>query len=166
MLFPWKRQEILQNFLHDVQKEKTVNPQSFWEFREFYSPGYYIFNKNGVSQIQLLTAQKKISVPLKTQYIDSIFLTFTSPHLTSIEALVTTPDVEKIVAVQKVPKKFIIFSGKNEIVYRDLGNNLHIIFVKSESLMATANGFFDYTGDDKNLVTGKYWFDSTVLDTK
>src|SRR5581483_2899830 len=47
-LFPQKRDMILKQFVQNVEKTHQVDPQKFWEFREFFSPGYYTFNRLGL----------------------------------------------------------------------------------------------------------------------
>lgn len=170
-LFPWKRQVILQNFLQETEKAQEINAQSFWEFREFYSPGYYTFDRNGLSGSPVERIEKKVGIQInnphiQTTYIDKTFLIFTSPHLTSIDALVTTNDLTKIIVMNSLHPVTTFFSAKNELIYKDANGNIHILFVKSIQEMKTANGYFDYTGTDASLLKGKYWLDATVLDGK
>ncbi len=165
-LFLPKREFVLQSFLGSVRQANRVDPQKFWEFREFYSPGYFIFNKNGLSQSQIKAVESKIGVSISTKYIDRIFLTFTSPHLTSFEAFVTTNDLSNILTTPALNRKQIIFSDKNTLVYKDNKQLSHIIFLKQLSEMERANGFFNYSDTDKNLAKGKNWLEVTTLDEK
>ena len=166
MLFPFKRQMVLHDFLNKVQKSQTIPAQDFWKFREFYSPGSYVFADTGLSANQIASAEKITGVSLSASMVDRIFLTFSSPHAISIEALVVTPNLAQVVDLNTLDKKQVLFSRSNELVYKDSKGFIHILFVKSETQMQSANGFFDYSGADKHLVTGKYWFDSTVIDGK
>lgn len=165
-LFPFKRQMLLHNFMGVVQKEKTVDPQTFWEFREFYSPGYYTVNKTGLSQNQIQIAEKSIGIFLTKQPNTNIFLSFTSPHLHSMEALVTTSSLGNVVNDQTIEKAKVLLAGNNETVFTDAKGDTYILFLKPVSDMQTANGYFDYKDVDKNIVQGKYWLDITKLDGK
>lgn len=162
-LFPFKRQMVLNDFLLEVQKKHTISAQDFWKFREFYSPGSYIFERRGIPSGQLVQGEYNLGIVPVTSKVDRIFLIFSSPHLKSMEALVTTPYLSNVVDLTSLDKKTIIFSAINELIYKDSDGKMHIFFVKPESQMQSANGFFDYTGEDKHLVAGKYWFDSTVV---
>lgn len=165
-LFPFKRQMILHDFMSTVKQQKTIEPQKFWEFREFYSPGYYTVSKTGLSQSQIQSVENKVGVTLANTPGTDIFLIFTSPHLSSLEALVTTNSLSDAVTVGNTQKTKILLSTSNETVFTDTQGNTYIIFLKPVSAMQTANGFFDYNDADKALVQGKYWLDITKLDGK
>lgn len=161
-LFPIKRQMVLQTFINNTKQNNKIDSQKFWEFREFYSPGYFNFNKNGLTSSQIKAARDKSGVSINLKNIDRFFLTFTSPHLTSLEALVTTNKLTDVINTATFDSKSIIFSNNNTLIFKD--KNIHIIFLKSESDMQRANGFFDYSEADKNLVNGKYWLEVTTID--
>lgn len=163
-LFPFKREMILQNFLQATQQAKTISPQQFWQFREFYSPGFYTFNRNGIEIRTVRTAENKIGLHIVTNPDTITFLTFTSPHLVSIEALVTTDTLARVVNIESIQKASIVLAMPNETIVKDTKGNTYIIFLKSISAMKTANGFFNYTDADKSLVEGKYLLDITMLD--
>lgn len=165
-LFPFKREMVLHDFMNTVQQQKTVKPQKFWEFREFYSPGYFTVNKTGLSKSQVQTAENAVGIVLTQKPNADVFLAFTSPHLSSLEALVATNALGDLVNVQKIQKEKVILSTNNEAVFTDTKGNTYIVFLKPVSDMQTANGFFDYKDADKNLVAGKYWLDITKLDGK
>ena len=165
-LFPMKRQMVLQTFLDTVKKTNTINPQKFWEFREFYSPGYITFNKNGLSNSQIKAVENKTGVLVDMKYTDRIFLTFTSPHLVSFEALATTDDLSKLLNIKTPDPKQVIFSSNNTLIYKDSSQRIYIIFLKSEPDMQLANGFFSSSDMDKTLIKGKNWLEVTALDEK
>jgi len=165
-LFPIKRQMVLQAFLDTVKKTNTVNPQKFWEFREFYSPGYITFNNNGLSNSQIKTAENKTGIFVNTQFINRIFLTFTSPHLSSFEALTTSNDFSKFINIKTLDVRQVIFSNNNTLIYRDGKQRIYVLFLKSQSDMESANGYFSDSDADKSLINGKDWLEVTALDTK
>lgn len=161
-LFPFVRQARWNSFITQTLSEGNINPQKFWEFREFYSPGYYTFDRNGLDKLTLSKAQNIINIPLNIQYIDRFFITFTSPQLTSIEALTTANNLSKVVNLNSLNKNFILLSKKNQIIYKNK-QTVYLFFLKTNKEMKTANGFFDYNNQDKNIIKGKCWLDITMI---
>jgi len=165
MLFPQKREMVLQTFISSIKQNNSIDAQKFWEFREFYSPGYFTFDRNGLNNTQIKTVENKTGIFVNMQHVSRIFLTFTSPHLNSYEALVTTTKLSDVVNSQALGPK-TIFSNSNTLMYKDSQGLTHVIFLKPLSEMERANGFFNYTDTDKSIVAGKNWLEVTTLDQK
>lgn len=166
MLFPQKRQMVLQSFISSTKQTNKIDPQKFWEFREFYSPGYFTFNRNGLTNTQIKTVENKTGISVDMNNVSRIFLSFTSPHLNSYEALVSAVKLSDVVNVQTLGSKETIFSNNNTLIYKDSTKRTHIIFLKPLSEMERANGFFNYNDTDKSIVQGKNWLEVTTLDEK
>jgi len=47
-LFPFFRQNQFNQFKKYLLTASDFNPQIFWRFREFYCPGYFVFNRQGI----------------------------------------------------------------------------------------------------------------------
>jgi len=165
-LFPIKRQMILQTFISSTKQTNNIDPQKFWEFREFYSPGYFTFNRNGLTNAQIKTIEDKTGIPVDMKNVSKIFLIFTAPHLNSFEGFVTTTKLSDVVNIQALGSKETIFSNNNTLMYKDSMGSTHVIFLKPLSEMERANGFFNYNDTDKSLVQGKNWLEITTLDEK
>lgn len=165
-LFPFKRQMVWNSFISGAAGSQTISPQSFWEFREFYSPGYYQFDRNGLAPTHILSIETKLGISINQKNIDRVFLTFTSPYLTSIEALTTTNKIGEIINISSLDEKELLLSRNNEIIYKDSNGIVHIVFLKSIDEMKTANGFFDYNDRDQSIVKSKYWLDDTAIQLK
>ena len=48
LLLPFKSEAILNDFINKTKIAGAINPQEYWQFREFYSPGYFTFAKQGL----------------------------------------------------------------------------------------------------------------------
>lgn len=166
MLFPQKRQMVLQSFISSTKQTNKIDPQKFWEFREFYSPGYFTFNRNGLTNTQIKTVENKTGISVDMNNVSRIFLSFTSLHLNSYEALVSAVKLSDVVNVQTLGSKETIFSNNNTLIYKDSTKRTHILFLKPLSEMERANGFFNYNDTDKSIVQGKNWLEVTTLDEK
>lgn len=46
-LWAQKRKILWKKFINKVEKDKKIDPQSFWKFREFYCPGAFFFKRKG-----------------------------------------------------------------------------------------------------------------------
>ncbi len=150
MLFPWRREVILQNFESLTKSSRQIDPQEFWKFREFYSPGSFIVEKKGLTDPELSTV-KNIFI-LHGNYLPVEI--FSSNKIKSIESLV---DSEKLTNFIPKPNDKILLNSPSQIMYES-GNYLFIEFIMPVSQMQKADGFFDYTGDDKDMLKGKFWF--------
>lgn len=162
-LFPQKRQMILQNFIKDTITEGKINPQAYWEFREFYSPGSFEFSRRGLSPTILTTVIKTWNIPLRQPTDIFPFLLFTSPHLQSVDSLTTMAEMEETVDSNKLATTQILFKNENAIIYQTDKETVKIIFLLSGDEMKKANGFFEYNEKDKKLTQGKYWLNTTLI---
>jgi len=160
-LYPQKRQQILNEFIKETEKNQHINAKSFWKFREFYSPGSFVFNKNGISHNKISPILQELGIQLNPEYVHLYFLLFTSPKTISIEALITTDHLPSIlVDIDGDP----VLTGNNQLIVKKKDTML-IVFIKSISDMKKANGFLDYNGSDKSLVENKYWLVITKVAT-
>src|SRR3989344_4701200 len=86
LLFSFKRQTILSEFINKT-KNNGINPQEYWKFREFYSPGYFNFSKDGINNPLLKQTKEKVGVKYNDKNIDLTFLVFSSPRTSSLDML-------------------------------------------------------------------------------
>ena len=161
MLFSFKRQVIYNNFIQQVKKENTINPQAYWEFREFYSPGYFTLAKNGLTTSIVDTTEKNIGVKIKANSLQVPFAIFHSAKLESLDALSSKVNLSEI-ATDVIPKN-IIFRDSDSLIYRDGSKTVKIIFIKPQSEMKKAVGFFENNDTDEKITHGKYWLNITTV---
>lgn len=157
-LFPQKRQMLLQNFIKDTTTEGKINPQAYWEFREFYSPGSFEFSREGLNV-------KTWKIPLRQTQDLFPFLLFASPYLESVDSLTAVKNMEEIVDSSKLGATQILFKNENSIIFQEDKKTVKIIFLLSEQEMKKANGFFEYNEKDKKLTQGKHWLNITLIKT-
>lgn len=162
-LFPQKREVILQNFITETRKEGKINPQAYWEFREFYSPGFFKFSRAGLNKTTLSTLFKNWNISLQPTSTLFPFLLFTSPHLISVDNLTTNKTLAEIVDIKNIPTVQILFQNKDSLIFQSNDNIINIIFILSGNDMKMANGFFEYNDKDKKLTEGKNWFNVTQI---
>ncbi len=163
-LFTLKRQATLNEFINKT-KNNGVDPQEYWKFREFYSPGYFAFSKGGIERNLLKLTKGKIGIKYNEKNIDLIFLVFSSPQVSSLDMLTKQTDLDSIVAGQQLLKENIIFMNKNSLIYKESPKTIKVVFLLSNSEMKKANGFFKYTENDKKITTGENWFNITSIKT-
>lgn len=163
MLFPFKRQAILTEFIHKTKTEGKINPQEYWQFREFYSPGYFTFSETGVSESIVNNVVKEIGVKYNRKEIDLTDLFFSSPRLNSLDMLTKQSSLNRLIDQKQFQKEKIIFIGSNSLIYQENPRAIKIVFLLSNADMQKANGFFDYQDKDKQLTEGENWFNITSL---
>lgn len=158
-LFPIKQQILWERFRNETLT-KGFNPQTYWEFREFYSPGYFIYNKTA--------SINEITQSLKTYQINSpasflTLLTFHSPRLSSIDTLTTHSKLDDILENSPLMQAVTIYRTENARIFLETKKVIVITFILPVSEMQKANGFFDYRDEDKELVKNKFWFNVTRI---
>ena len=93
LLFSFKRQMVLNDFLSSVKEEKNIDGKTYWQFREFYSPGYFVFSKKGLVNSVIKSAQKEIGINYNGKGIFRSFLFFSSQKLDSLDMLTSYSDL-------------------------------------------------------------------------
>ena len=161
-LFPFKRDMVFNNFLNSTKNENTIDPQKFWEFREFYSPGYFYFNDQGINNS--LIADSKSQLGINPSEISLYFSRFSSNHSLSLDGLTSAKSLNQVFDISQADMKKLLFQNSNSLIFKDSNNQTYVVFILPESEMQKANGFFDYQGKDKNLLKNKNWFSITKLD--
>jgi hypothetical protein len=162
-LFLFKRQAVLNQFIDNTKINNKINPQEYWKLREFYSPGYFIFSRNGIEKTKLLQTKEKVGIKLNAKNIDLVFLVFSSPRADSLDMLTKQTNLNSIITGQQLSKENIIFMNKNSLIYEENPKTMKIVFLLSNTEMKKANGFFKYTENDKKITEGENWFNITSL---
>lgn len=163
-LFPFISENRLTTFLDTSTSEKEISPRSYWEFREFYSPGSFIFDKKGISNTHTEPVLTNAEVTLHANAQVTPFLAFTSRKLHSVDYITTANSLDQIIDEITIDEKnLLLIKTDTERVYRKNSTTYVLLFLKSPDQMRTANGFFDYRIADKELTEGKYWFNVTVI---
>lgn len=163
-LFTYKRQATLSEFINS-SKTNGINPQEYWKFREFYSPGHFTYSKEGIGENLLNLTKIKTGIKYNEKNIDLAFLVFSSPHVNSLDMLTKQTSLNSIVTEKQLPKEDIIFMDKNSLIYRENPKTIKIIFLLKNAQMKKANGFFKYTEADKQVTEGENWFNISSINT-
>lgn len=153
-----KREKMLKNFITNVQTSQGVHGQDYWEFREFYSPGNFIFDRNGI---------KKINIPPDTLPFLSFdqfqpYLYFSSPYLSSVDSLIDEKDLQKLISPTMPEGSTILFKSNTALLFQKI-NITYLLFVLPYEEMKKTNGFFNYDGQDKTLLRNKNWYNVTII---
>jgi hypothetical protein len=143
--FPFKRQIMLNTMLTKIDKDKKIDAQEFWQFREFYYPGAISFNRTGLAEQSPYTFD-----PLLKPFL---FTSFHSKYISSYEYLVTMNDLNYVVPFNEDWKLYL----ESSVAVRKRNNTVDIVFIKPVSEMVKANGFLDYKDKDKKLLEAKFW---------
>ena len=163
LLFPFKRQAILNDFISKTKMAGRIDAKDYWKFREFYSPGSFTFAKDGIAKSLSENATRQIGINYNSKLIDSTFLFFSSDRLDSLDMLTKQEDLNKIIDLEQIPKKNIIFRNKNCLIYKVNTNTVRIAFLLNMNDMQKVNGISDYL--DSQSSKGEDWFNVTSLKT-
>lgn len=160
-IFSFKRNSTLNNFINITKSKGAIDSQEYWEFREFYSPGYFVFSNSVINKTLLDKAKAIIGLKYNEKNVSLVFLIFSSPNLNSIDMLTKQTDLTKM--FNKPQNINVIFINKNCLIYKADSTTIKIVFLLSNADMRRANGFFDYQDKDKKITEGENWFNITSL---
>lgn len=160
LLFSPKREMTFNSFLNKTKQEQKINPQEFWKFREFYSPGYFELKDQGLENSEVQSAINEIGL-IKPN--DVIFTSlFRSKHSISLDGLTENETLDKVIDLNSIQN--IAFQNDHSAIFTNNSGETIMIFLLPISEMKKANGFFEYDGKDKELLENKYWFNITKLE--
>jgi len=162
-LFPLFRQNQFNQFKNYLLTASDFNPQIFWRFREFYCPGYFVFNRQGIDFYGALSGFKYF---LRTANdLNLAFAQYNCRYLNSLEFLTEKETLFDLLNKEKVSQKSNIIRQTKEFIFfqEKKSGNYYIIFLLNGEKMKKAVGFFDYQEKDRELTRKKNWFDITLL---
>lgn len=163
-LFPFKREMIWNEFQQKVKTNNAVDAKTFWQFREFYYPGYFKFERLGFDQAKTNEAAYNLHVELLPEASASAFLIYNAGKLHSLEALVNTDNLSKTLRDSGSNRADVILDDTSNLMYLS-PKKARIIFIKPISEMVKANGYYDYKDPkDSALIDGKYWLSVSEVD--
>lgn len=162
MLVAAQRSSRYTNFASAIEKDNNIDGKKFWEFREFYSPGSFVFRKTGVDRHEVDRVLKEMNVRIYPDRDIFPYQLYYSPHITSIESLVTTATIS---AFMKIPSITYNCYVKTQTQFMcQSQRNVLIGFIKPLDEMKKTNGFYDYARDDvRKIVKDKMWLDITQI---
>lgn len=152
-LYPFVRFQLLNRFLTNTVKNKTINAKEFWQFRDFYYPGSIRFNKMGLTDFDYTSFTRDIPIILTKKIAPVLY--FHSNLIESYETLGTV-NGPSVFSMRPNDEWRIIFQGKNEMI-GESDKAILITFIKPIAEMEKANGYFDYKDKDKKLLENKNW---------
>jgi hypothetical protein len=161
-LSPSQSQKLLITFIDQTKQNQKVDPQQFWQTREFYSPGSAFLQKEGLPQQQTKDILSTAGIRTNPQVTLHSFLLFQSPKWQSLETFVTKETIPDLITINNANYSKIIDTPALQLYEND--NSYKLIFIKPIKEMITANGFFDYKEKDMALLKDKYWMTVNVIE--
>lgn len=152
-LLGFKSKNLYNSFVSQVIKDGEIDAKAFWKFREFFSQGYFDFNKDYI----------KVSSILEIYNLDkdkNEILYFKSQRLNSTESIVKDKNFFR---KDLFGCEYVIFESDKEIICRRNGGKTIISFIKNIDEMREANGLFDYLETEKELLKDKFWLNYTEI---
>lgn len=162
-LFPFRRNQLWKTFLNNTKSHQVISSKEFWEFRDFYYPGSLVFNVKKLSQKETADAFSTLKISVLPDQYFYPFLYFSSNKIHSLESLVKVSSINNILLPQAIPSNSTIILRDTSTLFYISNNTATLIFIKPVEEMITANGYFNYKRDDKELLKDKFWFVYTVI---
>lgn len=152
------RNNLLQKFTSQVIEDNFLDAKSLWEFRERYSPGSFKINPDHIEIFQTFRITS-VNSSGSTE-----ILYFKSPRLISTDTI-SSKYISPSEHLNGQKLKSILFENNSSVIYslNDSPEETHIWFIKPIDQMQEANGFFDYSSEELDLIKGSYWINHSVL---
>jgi hypothetical protein len=163
LLIPYKNEVLLNEFIQSTKAAGEINPQAYWQFREFYSPGHFMFARAGITTSLIENATGKIGIKYDQKKIDLTDLLFSSQRLSSLDMLTKQSSLSAIFDKKQFKIGQVIFMSKHSLIYQEDAKTIKIVFLLPNNDMKMANGFFDDTDIDKKITEGENWFNITSI---
>lgn len=160
-IFNFKKEKKFKEFNNYLVTTKNFNPQIFWQFREFFCPGYFEANKNGLKNVNLRTFEYLKNI----QKINLIFAKYNCPYLKSYENLTKENSLLFFLNENKIKNNYQLIRKTNEFIYfkNKNQNTYYFIFLVDNEKMKKAVGFFDYKEKDKKTTENMKWLNITII---
>ncbi|PIV08470.1 hypothetical protein COW38_01900 [Candidatus Collierbacteria bacterium CG17_big_fil_post_rev_8_21_14_2_50_45_7] len=155
-LLPTARTNYLDQLLQQTKSTKHLDPQKYWETREFYYPGVFYVFQDGLSIDNITDFVHQTGINLKLKG-DFPILVYKSPKWSSYESLVNTNQLADLV---DLPSSTPIYQDSQTIIYQ-IDNKVLIFFIKPYDELKVTNGFI-YT-KEAILKDYYYWFGVSVI---
>lgn len=139
---PFARTQLLNRFIQTVEQDKAIDPEQFWEFRDFYAATTSTFNPNNI----------RIKKP---------FLSMVTSYMNSNDYLLP-PDADTALDASPYTGKGVKIHNSDTLVFIE-GRRMYIRFKKPLDEMQKANGFFRYFGVDLEKYKDYVWYNDTVI---
>jgi hypothetical protein len=162
MVFSTKRTSLWNVFYSDLVATKKVDGKKFWEFREFYSPGHFVYKRDGFAKEEVEKNLTKLGIT-KSIGDEHFFLLYSSNRIKSIESLSTIRTLDEVLKTYDIKRDNSLLQGDNFFLWEENDKKVFLIFLLDNNEMMRANGFFDYAEEDKELVEGKKWLVFTLI---
>ncbi len=159
-----KRIYLWQQFEKKITASKFIDGREFWQLREFYYPGYFIVNKEGLNDEQVFSFLKQTELSIKGGVFFYPFLQYKSGKFNSLEALVTKSTISLLFKNLSLSNKKIILNTGDQLVFFKNTKQVVLVFIKPMSEMKATNGFFDYEDREKEFTKYKLWLSISIID--
>lgn len=151
-----QHQTYLTEYLESVTTKQTIDPQEFWQFRQTYSPGHFTINEQAIThgQTYTLTALTGDITPL---------LSYHSSSITSTDSLVKNTVDNQTLLESEAFAEVLVASNSLSVSRDSAARKIRLAFTATPSEMRKANGFFDYTATEQELLEKVLWYNVTVI---
>jgi|GEM_PF-2645521 len=147
---------ILNSLISKTQANRSLNPQQYWETREFYYPGVFYVFKDGLTDQNIADFESQTMLNLKRANTFPI-LVYSSTKLHSYESLVNTNQLLDLV---NLPDATLLYEDGETKIMKNNGLT-YIFFIKPYSELMVTNGFI-YTKEEI-LKNYQFWFGVSVI---
>lgn len=149
-IFPFIKKNKFNQFNQYLLTTKNFDPQIFWQFREFFCPGYFNFDKNGLKNISF----NKFNFLKKKNSQILTFAKYNCSYFESFEGVTKESKLGDLINIELIKNNYQLLVKNKEFLYFNdkINNRYYLIFLVNNKKMQNTVGFFDYKEKDKKML--------------
>jgi hypothetical protein len=148
---PLKRQLLIKSFTLLTPAERTA--QAYWHLRERMGSGTLSYNQDLISTRQILEIKRR---PLPGEYLTE----YISSNVKGVDYLTTLEQAEAYLQDYAI-KDVTVFASPHALITKTMNDGYSMVFIFSLKDLYKTHGLFDFTSEERDLLTGMVWLSHT-----
>lgn len=159
MLFSFKKENNIKQFIQNIKQTKSINPQTFWEFRDLNSNGIFSFlNSESITNHCQDFNDLILPKSILNNYGSLMYLCYQSDILKSVDYLIDVKASKNVFDYFTNDYQNSILKTDDILIFENINSKeIYLIFTKPIPEMEKAKGFFDFVDKDEINVDNKLW---------
>ena len=153
--FSWQRARTLDSFITSLTTQ-GLDAETYWEFRERFSPGHFVRNETNTD----FRGTFKIT-SLEEDANDLLY--YSSEYLRSTDGLLFGDPNSKLSEFKAAMTGEIVAENEDFILLKLSQKEYVLAFITTTEEMKQANGMFDYTSDEREIIGDASWFNVSYI---
>ncbi len=144
IIIPGLREYRIQNYTESIQKQQTIDPWQYWQFRDLLQMGSLSLASRHPDVLRSTEIHTLVS---RVHSANSFkpWIVYQSKKTNAVEGLVATSPGVALSEYISIPEGEVLLSSATDLVIFSQGTNAYsIVFLRPVATMATVNGYLNF----------------------